>query len=377
MNGQPNVGDIISFAWLKTKHILFPIQFKRWLKIFFIVWLAGQTGGFGNFNVPDLPEEKEEAVVEQTGGEQISDETTEDLAQSPATVTQGEESIDETSGIPQTAPTAEGETAPTEEDEIPNVPVGVWLVLIPLVLASVLSFMWLSARFNFILLDLMQNREVGIKASFQNHKLIGNSYFLWALCYTVVVIGSVLAMVVLIALLAASVKLLLWLAIPLLILLIFAVVVIGVLVVDFVLPIMYQDKIRCMEACRKFLSLKPAKGQIAIYFLMKIALGVASTIIAFIVGFVVALAFIILALLIGVPGVLLATAVTSLKTVLTVVGIILLIPAILAMIVLIGMITLPIPIFFRAFALAYLAKLIPQYDLLGFFPPTSDGPLAA
>ncbi|OGX05602.1 MAG: hypothetical protein A3G87_00560 [Omnitrophica bacterium RIFCSPLOWO2_12_FULL_50_11] len=376
MNNQPNVGDVISFAWLKTKQILFPIQFKRWLKIFFIVWLAGQAGGF-NFNIPNLPERKEEVAEEQTVGERATDEPTEESEQGTGTGTQSGEELDDTTGIPQTAPTTQPETGVTDETQVPPIPLGVWFVLIPLALAVGLLFAWLSARFNFILLELMQNRDVLLKTSFRIHKLAGNSYFLWALCFGLVAIVSTLAIVLLIGLSATFLKALLWLTVPLALALIIALVIIGVLVMDFVLPIMYQDKIRCMEACRKFLALKPAVGSVAIYFVVKIALGIVAMIIAFIVAFVTALAFIILGILIGVLGALLAAAVTFLKPVLIVLGILLLIPVVLAMLILIGIILLPIPIFFRAFALAYLAKLISQYDLLGFSPPTSDGPLAA
>src|SRR3989338_10233114 len=49
---MPSISSLLSFSWNKTKELLFPFNFKRWLKILFIVWLAGQVGG-GGFNLPN------------------------------------------------------------------------------------------------------------------------------------------------------------------------------------------------------------------------------------------------------------------------------------------------------------------------------------
>lgn len=240
---------------------------------------------------------------------------------------------------------------------------GPWLfVLIPILLALSLFFMWLSARFHFIFLELVTLRDMSIGEAFRKYKMQGNSLFLWSLGFMAVFLaGSLLCFLP--ALLFRSAA---WLffSVPLFLVFLMAVAVAGVLVFDFVTPMMYRDGIRTMEAFKKFLSLKPNIGSLFLYFLIKMGLGILGFLIALLVIFGAGLLVLLGALLLALIGAGLAAMVPFLKSFLLVLGAVFLVFSILALIVLFGLATLPIPIFFRVFSLGFLTRLIPEYNLL-------------
>ena len=366
MNGSPSIGSLLSFSWAKTKELLFPFNFKRWIRILFIVWLSGQAAGLGGGNMPGRRPTAPPPQEEQTQPVQ----STAQVGQTQ--VAEGEEPQTNTTVTQEPADIQEGTETEAETPERPPLNPAVIVALILVMIPIILFFSWLSARFNFILLDLLVNRDVKIRESFRAHKAIGNSYFLWSLAFGLIAIGTFVVVALTMALAATGAKVLLWLLIPLFVLLILALVIAGVALIDFVVPIMYRDGIKTMDACKKFLSFKPSWGRIAIYILLKMGLGIAAAIIAFVAVLVIGLAFLIAALVIGIPAGLIAAALPFLKPVFIGLGIVDLMAGILALIVLVGLVTLPIPIFFRAFALSYLFKLFPDYNLLGFASSASS-----
>jgi len=338
---------------VKTKQILLPFQFKRWLKILLIVWIAGQAAGFGgNFN----PARR---------FQQAQDQTSEQLQTPAAQTTQPQQAfLDDITGIPQ-APAAGAAGAvsePVSQSPLENLSPIMSLALILIVLVLAILFMWLSARFNFIFLDLVVTGDVRLGESFRAQRVLGNSYFRWMLGYLAVMIGGMILFVLPIVFVGSLALLM----VPLFILFMVAAIAVGVFVLDFVIPIMYREQIRCMEACRKFLSFKVPFGSLALYLLVKIGFGILSAIIAALAALIVGVLLVIVALTIAIPGGFIAGAVAFLKPLLTVLGVILLVVSIFTMVIVIGFILLPIPLFFRAFALTYLTRLIPDYDLLGF-----------
>jgi hypothetical protein len=365
----PSTGSLLSFSWAKTKELLFPFHFKRWIKILFIVWLSGHAaglGGGGNFPARRQvapPAEQEQAEPVQQPPAQVGQTGVEE-GQEFQGIPAGEQQEANQSPHPNPLPEGEGRGEGQQPPLSPAVIVLIMLIAIPLAL----FFAWLSARFNFIFLDLLINRDVKIGESFRTHKTIGNSYFLWSLVFGLTAISIFLIF----ALLAALAKVLLWFVIPLFILAFLVFVISGISIIDFVLPAMYQDQIKTMEACKKLLSLKPNWGQIGLYILIKIGLGIVAAIIAFVVVLIVGLAILITGLIIGIPAGLIASAIPFLKPVFVGLGFLALAAGILALILLVGLLTLPIPIFFRVFALSYLFRLFPDYNLLGVNPSESS-----
>ncbi|OGW76919.1 MAG: hypothetical protein A3J52_00655 [Omnitrophica bacterium RIFCSPHIGHO2_02_FULL_49_9] len=386
MNPNPKVGDIIDFSWSKTKEILFPFELKRWARILVITWLAGQASGLGgNFNLPRRPSEKTVEPTRQvqtaaptaryrpterpTGARPNGAAPTAPAPSTPSAQPQSE-AVDDTVGIPQ-APLPE--TSPKDtlnESFLPALPAappiqpGWWLFLIPLLIGFVIFFTWISARFNFIFLEAMTQREVKIRESFRAYKSLGNSYFAFSLC----LIGFI-ALVILVSIaLASAFRPALWLSMAILFILLVVVGIVGTLVSDFVLPVMLQDRASCFGSCQKFLSLKPRAGQLVWYVLLKIALGIVASLIAIVVSLGVGLIVVVAASLVALPGALIVRSFPFLQPLFMLFGILLVILAVIALVVFLGLILLPIPVFFRALALTYLAGMFPDYNLLGFAP---------
>jgi hypothetical protein len=354
--------DLIRFAWTKTKQILIPFEFKRWLKILAIVWLSGQAAStwLGNFNPPvaSTSTQQEEAATD------LADEI-----QAPAGPI--ERLLDDVTGIPQGTPSAHVQGQGTvdfdsaiEEGTEDEVPSALFFVLIPIVFFVAVLYMWLSARFNFVLLDFLLISDPAIVRSFRQHKLRGNSYFYFLLGMTLVV-GVTLLLIVLPI---QWVPVLAWVLIPLIIILGIGAVFFTELLKDFILPMMYKDEMGCMETCRKFFSMKPEIRTIAIYFLVKIGLGFLSGLVVFLALLLLGLVAAIVGLIAIFVGGLIGSVIPFLQSLLVILG------ALFAVILFAGlffgfaMMTLPIAIFFRIFSLTYLSHLFPDYNLLDFSP---------
>ncbi|MBI4394666.1 MAG: hypothetical protein HY583_00565 [Candidatus Omnitrophica bacterium] len=363
MNQEPTVYQTISFAWKKTIELLFPFEWKRWLKILLIVWLAGHAAGMGgNFRVPrqvrpaaetDQPVRSQTPVPPsqklQESLDQLKSEAASSLASEPATLTSD-----------QVLERFPSETPPKFS-----------LLFILIAVPILLVLLWVSARFNFIFLELVVKRDVPIKEGFAKCKLSGNSYFKWLVVFGLVGIGALVLNVALIVFAISFAKPLLLILVPLLIFFIVALAVVMTLVDDFILPIMYQDSSRILEAVKRFFSFRLGFGSLALYLLIKFGLGVLSMIVLSLLGILIGAVILAVGLLTALLGSFLATVLSFLKPILLIVGILLLISIIIAVILFIGLITLPIPVFFRVFSLSYFPRLVGNYNLLTI--PTSKG----
>ncbi len=243
-----------------------------------------------------------------------------------------------------------------------------WLLAF-LALAFVLLATWISCRFNFIVLDFMTRGQVSIKESFLRHRGAGNSFFKISVLYFMASILLFLLLLLLIVLVAKlKMGLMLVVLIPLMLLMILTAVWVMLVVVDFILPIMYQERLSVLGAVDKFFDFEPPIRDIVVYLLLKTGLGIAVLIIA---GLGILAAGLVLMFAVAFAGFLfvalsgfLAAALPFLKPLLAAAGFILLVGSIFCTMVVIGMVTLPVAVFFRALALGYLSRLIPAYDLL-------------
>lgn len=362
----PKIGDIIEFSIQKTKAILFPFRFKRWLKILFIVWLAGHLGGGGGGgnlgnSIPRNPPTSE--TQETIAG----DTTAVDATGTPRDSSVAPEASPQIPQPPLPEGSADGQKAPViKPEQIPMfVGFGIALILMGLLL------LWLSSRFNFIFIDLLKDEDVKIRESFRAHRENGNAFFWWNIWFMIAIFVG-FAVLILLGILAIK---LIWL-LPLIILIgflaLFALILFSTIVIDFALPMMYQDKIKTRDAISKFFSAKPGLGSLALYFLLKMAFGIAAGFLSFIALAIVIIVALIPIGIIALIGFLIASALPAMKAIFLVLGVILLVPAILSLLILIGMVLLPIPIFFRVFTLTYLYKLNPEYNLLGFGSPSAS-----
>jgi len=388
---------MIEFSWVKSREILFPFHFKRWFMILIIVSFAGAgiQGISANFNAPaksprpssvsgkgatpKMPsrilQQKMEKMppvsqVDTRPVSGISGPSTEQIqapagqGRSPFSISQDAERI------------AKLRTKSERSKSKVNPVLGVLVVsgVIFLGLGFTAFFLWLSSRFNFVLLDALVSKEATIREPFKKHKEAGNSYFVWLLAF----VGIGLAALLLAGIVAVlSVGITKWqpvLGIPVMVLaglfalaVVLAMIFAGIVMRDFVLPVMYREKIPAMDAMNKFLEADTfAFGKVFQYLLVVLGLWILAAIAQSIVGILIALGGVIAGGIVAIPGVLLLKALPFLKLPLIIIGVLLAVALILAVMTVIGMIMLPVAIFFRVFALAYLTRLYPECDLLEF-----------
>ncbi len=256
-------------------------------------------------------------------------------------------------------------------------PVTLVILVIGGVLAAVgfgVLFIWLSCRFNFVLLDVLVTRAVSVRESFRRHQEIGNSYFGWSLAFLGIGLGAIAITGLLMGILIWLAKGHLALSVPaaivgglLIVALLLAMIVIGLVAHDFVSPIMYREKISTKEAWHKFFRAGTSKvRKVVQYILAVMGLTIVASIVQTVVSLVAMLAGLIAGGVLLIPGILLVIVIPSLKVPLIVLGAGLGLALIVIVLAVIGMAMLPASIFLRMFALTYVMRLCPDCDLLNF-----------
>ncbi|MCX7918733.1 MAG: hypothetical protein N3A72_03800 [bacterium] len=330
-----SVTQLIEPAIQFTKNLLFtsPVSFRKWLKLAFVAWLAGEAfvgGGGGGFNIP-------------TGGPP-------DQPYSPS-------------------------LTPLWEYLREHIVVIIILVGIMLGLIITLSviFAILRAIFTFIFIDALAKNQVAIGPGFARFQSLG-----WRLFFFRLIVGLIIFFLVILAIalpviiLIASVGGLDALKdsgfIPIvitvlgIIILLLPIILIGVLVHtftnNFVVPTMYVQNIGILPAWKRYWkTLQSHAWDTVRFLLMKFVLGIGGGIITFLVVLAVLIPFGIIGFIIGGITYLLLTAMhlALAKVTIMVIAIsvpigILIIPLFLIMICLL----LPLAVFFRTYTLLFL-----------------------
>jgi hypothetical protein len=393
MNGASAIGNMIRFSWAKSLEILFPFHFKRWLKVLIIVWFAGAgiQGCSANFSVPKKsvrsssvsggsPGVQPPPGASQQGAEQMSPVlpagTLPFAGASNFSVKQIQVPAQNGSASPNAEPATKLKAVMDRLKSKANFIGLLWIAagIMSLGFIFVAFLMWLSSRFNFVLLDAVLTQEPAIKGPFRKHREAGNSYFVWTLLFTGIGLVAFLLGGLLVVLSLGIMKWSPVLGIPLMILgglfalaVIVTMVSVGTIMRDFVVPIMYREKIPVMSALNKFLKTGAfTLGKVSRYLLVIFGLWILATVIQSIVGIFALIGGMIAGGLMAIPGLILFKILPFLKIPLIILGSLAAIALLLAVIVVIGMVLLPVVIFFRVFALTYLTRLYPECDLLGF-----------
>ena len=383
MENQPSIGDMIRFSWAKSREILFPFDLSRWFKILIIVWLAGAgvQGCSANFRLP-VKARTPSSTVHAT-------------RPSPMVTSQTTSAVSSSAGAPGTSVSAQAQASvqmpaqggkkiwPLTPAPASKVNYKKWAVfIVPAVilgLALMFVFMWLTSRFNFILLDVILKKNVAIKEPFREHRELGNSFFEWRLVFIGISLGVFLLIgLIMVALIAAFKGNAVMAGVSgivgvlLVIAALIAMVFVGSVAGHFVTAIMYREKIPLMDALNRFLDAETFTfGKVFQYILVICGLGILAMIVQSIVGILAGIAGLIAGGIVVVPGLFLIKALPLLKFPLIFLGIFLVVAIIFALIVAVAMVMLPVAIFFRVFALAYLTRLHPDCDLLEFTSPKS------
>lgn len=401
MHSGPSIGSMIRFSLGKSREILFPFNFKRWLKILVIVLFAaaGIPGFSVSFNKPNIPMPAISAPwkVKIPKISPVKRPRTKEMFLASSFQKSG------VSGVP-AAPNGEAmpqlqqkATSPVSVNQkvermkqlqakmerpkrkAVNSTILTFLVagMIALGLgfaALIVFFLWLASRLNFVLLNTLVTQEPLIAEPFKQNKELGNSYFRWSLVFWGVsasiflFMGTIGMALLVVGKVNASLGMTLGVFVaPLALLITLAIITIGTLMHDFALPIMYREKISAMKAMHKFLNIgKANSGKIFQYLLIIFGFWILATVVQMIVAVFVALGALIAGGILTIPGIILIKTLPFLKIPIIVLAIFAIIMLILAAVTVVGMIMLPVAIFFRVFALAYLTKIHPDCDLLGF-----------
>jgi hypothetical protein len=246
-DAEPNIEIFKPFgeAFELMKKILFqPFDWKKWFVIGFAAWLANLGSGGGNFNYQFNRRDEVQKLN------------------------------DAISQIPH-----------------PILVFGVSL-LIFFVLALVVLFAWLRARGRFMFIDCIVKNRGTIAEPWREFQKEGNSYFLFSLVVTFVLI--VFAVLLALPLIILAIKgryylslhsdrldVYVLLAIAACIFVILLVVIAWALIASFMVPMMYRRRCRAYEAFRAAVSLIAAHpGEIVLYCLFLIVLAIAAGLIS-------------------------------------------------------------------------------------------------
>ena len=300
MNGaEPNIEIFKPFgeAFELMKKILFqPFDLKKWFIIGFAAWLANLGRGGGGFNYQFNRREEAQKINEAI------------------------------SQIPH-----------------PILVLGISLLVV-LVLVLIVLFAWLRARGGFMFIDcLVKNRAV-IAEPWREFRKEGNSYFLFSLVVTFVLIVFAALLALPLIVLAFKGRYFLHLhrdrldvyvvlIIAAWIFVILLVIIAWALIASFMVPVMYRRRCRAYEAFRAALSLIAAHpGEILLYCLFLVVLAIATGLISCF-----------------------AICATCCIAALPYIGTVIL---------------LPVFILFRSFSLVFLRQFGPDYDVwVTFMPP--------
>jgi len=138
---------------------------------------------------------------------------------------------------------------------------------------------------------------------------------------------------------------------------------------DFILPVMYQYKLSVSGSWGLLKSSKRLSwGKILKYFIIVFFLGFLATLIQTVAGLFSAVGVVVAGGAIIIPGILLTKTIPLLTVPLIVVGVAITVLLVVTGMILTGVVMLPVTIFFRTFALAYLTRIFPECDLLEFLP---------
>ncbi|MGQ9729801.1 MAG: DUF7544 domain-containing protein [Candidatus Zipacnadales bacterium] len=256
-------------AWQNTKRILFEnFSVRRWLKLALIAFLAGVIGGGGSggFNFPGPGGSPGSS---QGGGPDLQEAWQQILSWCQA--------------------------------HVQEIIIGV-AVLGGLGLILALLWTYISSVFRFIFLESVVTGETAIRASWHRNKGQGFSFFLWRLGFGMVaslVIALVVGLPILFLVIflsattehAPSVKVIFG-SIGLLLVIVFLILIAGIilglvraLTCDFVLPLMYLNRIGVIEGWSRFWELLwDNKVGFLVYFLMKILITVVLGLVSLILG---------------------------------------------------------------------------------------------
>ena len=339
-------GQIINESIERTGLILFkPFRFKKWLLLTFVALMAGYlsvgSGGGSNYGTAKKAHAQETSA--DTTGQSQDFSKPAGLGHDPAKLRL------------------------------------FLLIGVPAILVLIVLFSWLNARFVFIFIDNLVNDRARIRGLFAKFKTIGNSFFLFnlGLSAMIVVVLSVPVGLGWLALknagvfadpAAAGFKKIFFICLPYGLCLFGLLLIAGVL--GFILRelasvVMFKDALRVPAALRKTLEiLRGYVKELAKCLLLYVALSICCAVLGFLVSILALFVLLLPAIVLGVAALFLYKAApVALHGSLAVTGLVILVPPLLAIFYCLICLRLPFAVFMRLFTLKWFGVLFPQYDL--------------
>jgi hypothetical protein len=318
-------GDIIKESFNRTKSLFFPIRKKYWLKMGFISIMAGNSQG-GNYNGNGLNDSNKSGFPSGMTLQQfIADLNTKALA-----------FLSQYGYIK-----------------------GIAFIVLYFI---GLIFSYLSSMFTFVFIDGIVKKDIVIGKSFSEWKKQGISLFLFRLVVGLVSLFVTLAIFspVIVAFFQNKLAYFnFWLLIPIILGITVYSTIVGIfmfLADDFAVPIMYMKKLSFTKAWAEFRKIASGKkGEIFLYWLIKIGLGIVAGIGSFVVVLILLIPLIAISLL----GVLLYFGLKAIAGMVAAVIIIALLAVILltVFIYFVTVVLVPVAVFFRIYSIEMVKKL--------------------
>lgn len=328
-----NAFDYISPAIDLTKKLLFPINFKKWLKLGFISLLSSNSGGGGGVRFPNF----NLGPIRDFSG--VQDNSVTGMAVGKLT---------------DNASTKWGIFA---------------VILIPIFILIVL-LMYIRAVFTFIFLEAVTTKNISIKKSFSRHNPKGVSLFALNIVVgiiTLVIIGLLAVPFVLTFFKGGGQPL--WLsvgiaylifAIALIFIYLIALGIFYMIIYDLAVPLMFFKNLPVMFSLKTVSkNLKRDWVEFIVYILAKIVLAIASAILALIAIIIVGIPLVIIFILFGILFYFVGVALAWTLPYIVFLGIVAIIVFILVL-YLFAVVLLPISVFFRYYTLLVLEKVMGQ-----------------
>ena len=346
------MSEVIRLGMDRTSNILFrPFRMKKWLILIFIAIFAGSMTSFNSHGSSKAPVKNQAAKnAYQTNG-----------SQGNAAVSEGG-----------AGPSTQGAGQAANHPAFPKVVIVVIACIAALVIIFLILAMWVGSRFKFIWFNAIATNDASVAEPFHRHRLQGNSLFAASIVIALIFIAVFSAIIgwgvfnafragAFVSGFAWSLTIALHMfAGPLIVLavVVIAAVILGVAIDHFAVMIMAIDKITFMPALRKVARIyKDNLGDIVLFHIIFLLLGIACIILTFVIFLAFALLFILLGVIIFGLGYAVLIAAAKMTIAFVIYCIVLGIPFLAMAILVLLCILLPFAVFMRSFTIEYLCSL--------------------
>jgi len=367
---QGTFTEIITASMHWTRTMLFrPFRFKKWVMLAIIILLSFQMRGGcnSNINLPG-PSDKETPKIE----EEIKDP---ERVRPPGTRKTPEIAKKEEEPFPQPE-----EVLSVVKDTLRDPKV------ILIVIAAILFFLlieWIHAVFSFIFIRSVSSNDASIKKPFTDNKSIATSYFSFKIVYNIIFFSLMIGLAVLGYFSLRRIGL--FVGVPVVpadvgvgsivlavlpgVLGLIVLTIVGVLVTffitDFVLVVMYKDRLPVLQAIPVAYKLLRSDTKTSVlYFFISVGLSIVTALLS---GFIFFAIYMILLIPFGIIA-LLGYGLYQLippegKIIYIVVGSFIGIILYLAFLIFMNMVYLPFAVFLKTFNLKFIARINERYNL--------------